>query len=349
MTWGSRKVMYDMWLLLLAACLWMGIKGSVSATELTEEPIPAATSEIIYYEPVKLAQQLPVSQQSFENPQNSYNSLKVPTQITRIGDYYFLTDCYHNQVLYTQKLGAPVQKWKVMTTDVEQPHSIAGDGQVYLVVDTENNRVQVFEWEKGRFQNTQRLEGIGKRPHYIAYDKETQAFYIWSSLTGEMYIAKREADTGKVFVSEVRRIKELDGYYVRSFTIVGEQILFPSGNNCAVIAADKDTLEVQARYPVPGEISGMAYILPIGDYFYMTVSSDLNYDQDVATIIRCRDLSLLAQGGYEDVCSYFPNVKIPYYIDRFNGMYYMTSAGNKKMIWHFNVADNRITDVGSVY
>lgn len=322
--------------LLLLFCLCTVFKNPVYAQETESFSIRQAV-------------ELPVSQQSFENPKNPYDTLKVPTQIIRIGDYYFLTDCYHNQVLYTKSIGTKITEWKVMTTDVEQPHAIAGDGEVYLVVDTENNRVQIFAWEKGRFQNTGRLENIGKRPHYIVYEESTQSFYIWSSLTGEMYIAKRAEGSGKVYLSEIRKINELDGYYVRSFTIIGDSILFPSGDNGYMILADKETLTVKARYPVTPQIAGMAYVALIGDYFYMTVSSDLNYNQNAATMIRVKDLSLLADGQYEDVFSVFQRDGVPYYIDRFNGMYYMTSANGKKMVWHFNVTDNKFVDVGAIY
>ncbi len=316
--------------------------------DMRNEP-KEASSETVSFDPVKPASQLPVSEIYFENPKNPYEHLKVPAQITRQGEYYFITDCYHDQVIYTRSLGVPVGEWKVMTADVSHPHAIAGDGQVYLVVDTENNRVQIFEWKKGRFQNTQRLEGIGERPHYIVYDAATESFFIWSSLTGEMYIAKREPETGLVYLSEIRKIKELEGFYVRSFTIAGDRILFPSGNNCYIIVADKDTLEVQARYGVTQEISGMACIVPIGGYFYMTVSSDLAFDQGAATMIRCSNPALLAWGLYEDVYAAFPEKGIPYYIDFMDGAYYMTSAGSGSTVWRFQVVNDRISNVSAVY
>lgn len=331
--WKKKRTIFWM---MGALYLCMRMKHSVYAEE---------TESVLMRQAVKL----PISSQSFENPQNPYETLKVPTQIKRIGDYYFLTDCYHDQVLYTKTMGTKIKDWKVMTADVEQPHAIAGDGTVYLVTDTENNRVQIFEWKKGRFQNTGRLENIGKRPHYIIYEEETQSFYIWSSLTGEMYIAKHDAETENVYLSEIRKVEELDGHYVRSFTIIGEDILFPSGSNGYMILADKKTLEVKERYPVPSQIAGMAYVLPIGNYFYITVSSDQGYDQSAATMIRTKDLPMLAYGEYEDVFSVFKRDGVPYYIDRFNGMYYMTSGNGKTMVWHFNVSDNKFVDVGAVY
>ena len=33
---------------------------------------------------------------------NTFTSLSVPTQAVKIGEDYFLVDCYHNQVLFSQ-------------------------------------------------------------------------------------------------------------------------------------------------------------------------------------------------------------------------------------------------------
>ena len=295
------------------------------------------------------AEQLPVSGEYYENPSNPYSYLKAPSQLIHIGDYYFIADCYNNQILYTSRLGADIKEWRVMTNNVSLPHAIAGDGSVYLVTDTENNRVLVFERKNGGFQNTQKFENIGKRPHYVKYDWETKAFYVWSSMTGEMYIIRREQGTNTVFLDEVRCIKELQGVYVRSFTIAGEQILFPSGDNSSIIIADKNTFEVQMRFPVVSQIAGMAQIMPIGSYFYLTVITDSNYNQSMATIIRTKDLSSLADGVYEEIYDKFQSKGIPYCMEYMNGMYYIACPGPSKSIWHFGVANDVINNVGAVY
>ena len=68
-----------------------------------------STSEIYIPDPPRRAVRLPVSDISYENPVNPYDRLKVPAQIVRIGDWYFITDCYHNQVLYTAGMGTAVK------------------------------------------------------------------------------------------------------------------------------------------------------------------------------------------------------------------------------------------------
>ncbi len=282
------------------------------------------------------------------NTCNDYESLKTPAQVTRQGDYYFIVDTYHNQVIYAQDLWKPLSEWRVMTRDLNMPHAIASDGEIYLVADTDNNRVLCFEYINGGFQNTQRFDNIGTRPHYIQYDRMTESFFVWSSLTGEMYIIKKEPLSGVMYIEEIRRINELDGFYVRSFSIEGDEIIFPSGNNCYMIIADKETLAVKERYPVMPEISGMAIAKKIGGYYYLTVSTDANLNHQAAKIIRTNDLSLLSSGQYEDISSLFKDIGVPYYIDAVNGSYYVTSHESKKSVYKFDVADDMVINVATV-
>lgn len=352
---GKKSIL--LFLSILSCCMLK--QAHVTAQEYSQDAQPQEGQEqsvlletdtsIVYDMGMLPAEELPVSTLVYENPTNPYTGLKTPAQIKRLGEYYFIVDCYHNQVIYSRTLETPIKQWRVMTKDVSLPHSIESDGQVYLVADTENHRVLVFEWKNGRFQNTQCLENIGVRPHYIEYDEQTQSFFVWSSMTGEMYILKREPHTGRVCIQEIRQIKELAEYYVRSFVLAGEQVLFPSGDNGYMILADKETLEVVGRFPVTAEIAGMAFVQPIGSYFYMTVSSDISYDQSKATMLRTKDLNSLADGKYEIIYDKFPTDGIPYYIDSINGLYYMTNHSSKKSIWRFEVENDEIGYVGSVY
>jgi hypothetical protein len=162
-----------------------------------------------------------------------------------------VVDCYHNQVLYydaqtddsdsasvddsesnseAKKLSdnyensddfpqVDLTEWHVLPDDPElpmnQPHTIAGDGNVLLVDDTENNRVLVYTVNDGensyaddasasagnrdgdsssadndnisKFTLTQKIDNVGTRPHYTKYDETTKTFYTWSSMTGELY------------------------------------------------------------------------------------------------------------------------------------------------------------------
>ena len=235
-------------------------------------------------------------------------------------------------------------------------HTLASDGLVYLIDDTENNRILVMERdtnENGQtvFVPTQEFTGIGNRPHYIIYDDYTDTFYAWSSMSGEMYLFRHPEGDPRMYLTEVRSIPALRDVYVRSFTIVEDTIFFVSGTPyCSVLEADLYSFEIKKEYPVPSEIAGMIQLIPIGDFFYITVSTDSNGNQDYATLLRVRDLDALCAGDYEDVYQNFIGGGTPYYITKIEDTWYLTEhrvPGHS--IWSFKVDDNNITNVISIY
>lgn len=280
---------------------------------------------------------------------NPCSDLSVPTYLTKVADTYFLVDCYHNQVIYNDNLTDPLYEWRVMTDDIDRGHTLASDGIVYLIDDTERNRVLIFEKEADAFVHTQTFENIGNRPHYIIYDAPTDTFYAWSSMSGEMYLFRHDPDDTRMYLTEVRRIESLDNVYVRSFTIIGNDVYFVSGNS-SILRADLATFEIIETYPVPDSMAGMIQLTLIQDYYYITVSTDINGNQDYATILRTRDLSSLAEGDYENMYEYFIGGGTPYYITKLDNIYYLTEhrlPGHS--VWSFQVEDNAIINVKTVY
>ena len=280
---------------------------------------------------------------------NAFFDLSVPTWLTKVNDTYFLVDCYHNQVIYHDNLSDPLWQWSVMTDDINRGHTLASDGLVYLIDDTENNRIFIFEKKNGRFLHTQTFQDIGNRPHYIIYDEKTKTFYAWSSMSGEMYLFRHEPDDSRMYLAAVRKIDALENVYVRSFTIQDDSVYFVSGNS-SIIRADLKTFQVLDTWPVPDSMAGMIQLTPIQDYFYITVSTDITGNQDYATILRTKDLSGLMDGRFEDIYEYFIGGGTPYYITQIDNGWYLTEhrlPGHS--LWRFQVTDNEITDVEAVY
>ena len=293
---------------------------------------------------------------STEVQYNPQTDLSVPTFVTQIDGLYFIVDCYHNEIIYSDSLDTYISNWYVMTSDVTQAHTIASDGDVYLVDDTENNRVLVYEKCDGKFINTQVFNEIGNRPHYTVYDNWTDTFYTWSSTTGELYCFRHGDDSNQMYLTEIRSIERLNSTYVRSFTIVGDLIYFVSGvtgttTTASILCCDLSTLDVLAEYAVPDTMAGMVQITPIDDYFYITISTDATGSQDAATIIRTNSLEGLMTGDYEDIyATYFVGGGTPYYISKVDDTYFLTEhrlAGHS--VWSFNVVDNEIQNVISIY
>lgn len=280
---------------------------------------------------------------------NPYTDLSVSTYITKIKDDYFIVDCYHDQVIYHDNLTDDLSEWKVMTSQMSRGHTIVSDGVVYLVDDTENHRILVFEKRGDRFFQTQVLSDIGTRPHFLDYDEKSKTFYAWSSMTGEMYLIHRNETDNRMYVSDVKQIEKLNGVYVRSFTIAGDDIYFVSGT-ASIIRADLKTFRIREEYPVPEELAGMIQLVPIEDAYYITISTDAAGSQEAATIIRTEDLHGLAEGDYEDIYHYFVGGGTPYYMTRFDGAWYLTEhrvPGHS--IWRFEVRDGLPDRVEAVY
>ncbi len=280
---------------------------------------------------------------------NTFTDLSVPTYLTKVEGTYFLVDCYHNQVIYHDNLEDPLAEWNVMTDEIERGHTLASDGDVYLLDDTERNRILVFEKQEKGYVHTQTFSNIGCRPHYIVYDTATDTFYAWSSMTGEMYLFRHNANSTRMYLTEIRRIESLDQIYVRSFTIIGNDIYFVSGNS-SILRADLGSFEIKDTYPVPDTMTGMIQLTLIQDYFYITISTDRTGNQDYATIIRTHDLSSLSFGEYEDVYDYFIGGGTPYYLTEIDHAYYLTEhrlPGHS--LWRFQVEDNEIIQVETIY
>jgi hypothetical protein len=301
---------------------------------------------------------------------NPYQDLSVPTYFTRIDGTYFIVDCYHDQVIYSTDPGKPLSDWYVMTDEISRGHTIAGDGTVYLVDDTENNRILIFQKCDGKFIHTQTLPDIGVRPHYIVYNEQDSTFYAWSSMTGEMYLIKRHPDSTGVYVAGIRKNDTLNGVYVRSFTIDLKRkcVYFVSGNSSIIEAGLSDfavpsadscassqditgDFKIKKEYPVPGSMAGMVQITPVDRQFYITISTDASMNQDCATIIRCDKLSDLSKGRFEDIYSSFIGGGTPYYITKIDDTYYLTEhriPGHS--IWSFKVsADGLPEDIKTVF
>lgn len=301
---------------------------------------------------------LPMDDESFSPipaesvPRNPFPDLSVPTYVTKVEDTWFIVDCYHNQVIYHDNLSDPLTDWQVLTDEIDRGHTIASDGLVYLVDDTEGNRILVFEKRAGVFYHTQTLEETGNRPHYILYDAPTDTFYVWSSMSGEMYLCRHDPGNPQMYLTEIRRMETLADTYVRSFTIDGNDIYFVSGipGTPAILRADLSTFQTKEAYPVPDALAGMVQLTIAEDSFYITVSTDITGNQDFATMIRTDDLAQLSEGAYEDVYASFIGGGTPYYITRIDNSYYLTEhriPGHA--VWKFDITENGISHAETIY
>ena len=281
--------------------------------------------------------------------ENGYSYLLMPTQITKINNLYFIVDCNHNQVIYTDNLNTDLMHWKVMTRDVKKPHAIASDGDIYMITDTDQNRILTFEKGYDCFRPLQTFEQIGKRPHFVDYDYSNNLFYVWSSMTGEMYLYKRIPETKLITLQEIKTIPVLTNCYVRSFTILEDVILFPAVERSSILMVDKNSFAVINEYPVPNHMAGMVQISIVDNNFLVTVSTDLQYNLQYSTVVRAQHLEDFALGNYEDLYNLFGNNGTPYYISYFDGSYYMIHENAAPNIYRFHAKNGSFYDIKGLY
>ena len=257
-----------------------------------------------------------------------YAQSAVSSQQVYLNGMGFIVDTYHDRILYNDSIdpGRNLLTWKVMADDLNKPHSICSDGLIYLVTDTDNNRVVTYtRLPSGEFIELQSFENVGIRPHYCVYDAPTSSFYVWSSYTGEMYIYKRSSGGFEVKLSTVKKVSALFGLYTRSFTIDGDKIILCSQGAGGIVVVNKRTFKIVAAYTVPNEIGGVVQVSHIGNHYYLTTSSDRCGNMAMARTVRSTSLAgFMSMSTCEDVTAALGGVtgiQIPYYITECGGIY----------------------------
>lgn len=314
-------------LLLFNGCSGNNSAGNTTSKGFVEKKQPSVAPDSFISKP--------------ETVQNSFDTLCVPTQFTKIGEDYFIVDCYHNQILTSEDKMLPLSDWQVMYSKLNMGHSIAGDGVVYMVDDTDNNRVLVFTKYDNEFLLTQIFENTGVRPHYVQYDEQTGKFIVLSSLTGEFYIFERKDGEYTVELKEVKKIKALDGIYARTFTIIDNEIYIPAGDG-RIYLADKGSFKLIKSYELATEYAGPVQLLKINDYYYLTISTDIYGVNLYANIIRAKNLSDFSKYNCESLRSSFCEDGTPYVISFFDNEYHLAlhSEISENCLWNFTVSDD---------
>ena len=233
--------------------------------------------------------------------------------------------------------------WKTLTDDIRGGHTIASDGELYLCDDTDYNAIRVFKKNGDTFKQTQIIGGIETRPHYDFYDKNTDRFFVLSSLGGILWIIKNES--GQATIERKVEIAEIKNTYVRSFSLIDGFFYFISGNGFIwKVSLDDSAYSVREKFAVPFELSGMNQIVKIGNYFYITVYQD-GKGAIVPNFVRIKDLRNLGDGGYEKLYEYFGFKGTPYYITQFDERYFVTEIDGASGIKSFTARDDKIENI----
>jgi hypothetical protein len=262
--------------------------------------------------------------------------LYTPTQITRIGSLYFIVDCWHNRVLYSPSISAPIASWHVLDGTLAGPHSIASDSVLYATEDTGRNALRVYRYGNNTFQQVQTIPNLGDRTHRVRYDAATSAFYVLSANSQKITKLIRQGERLEIVYQ--KPLPFLQGTYTRSFTIIDGYMLFISGPRAITkVRYTDDSYEVVQTYAMPPALYEMNDLFKSGKYFYATASSK--------AIVRATSLEALRDSQWEDLYSKLGFHGIPYFMEEFDGRIYVPQIADYSGIQSFVANGDTIQDV----
>ena len=272
-------------------------------------------------------------------PESWRGSLYSPTMITKTDRGYLLVDSWHHRVLWSESLAPKIEDWHLLDENLAGPHSVATDGSLYLVEDTQRGAIAVYEWVGASFRRRQSLADLGSRPHRVRWDPASKSFYVLAANSQELFRLERET-SGSLRVAGREPLPFLQGAYTRSFTIQDDAIYFTSGPNAIIKAVRRgDHLEETDRYPVPAGFESMNDLFYSGSYWYLTAT--------FAKIGRIRDLELLKSEHplFEDIYAQLGLCGTPYYLTRIGGRIFVPQTTEYSGIVSFKEAAERIEDI----
>ncbi|MBO2944785.1 ATP-binding cassette domain-containing protein [Paenibacillus sp. F411] len=274
------------------------------------------------------------------------DKLYTPTHITKHSSHYFIVDCWHHRVIYNNNLTEPISNWRAFRGDFNNPHSLATDGEVFLVEDTENNAIKVFRKRGTTFIESQTIQGVGIQPNKIVYDSVYERFYGIAASSQQVFVLK---NTDKqVKIEKIVKLKSLEKSYVRSISLINGELFLVSGPGKIIVVKSSDlSFDNVAEYKVPFELQGMNDIIKAGSYYYISVYQ--NGSADIAPrLIRARDLSKLETEN-EDIYDQLKLKGVPYSLSHIDDRVFLTEIDAYTSIKSFAVKEDIICDIQTHY
>ena len=240
-------------------------------------------------------------------------------------------DCRHHRILYSNTLDLDISKWSIIDYEFSGCHSIASDGDVYVVDNTGVHEIVVLD---SNLKFKQKFTNLKWRPHKTIYDDISQAFYT----VGAPHITcLKKDDVGNLYIQHHKSPSFLADTYVRSINIIDGSMYFVSGKSKIVKANYLDeSYAVINEYPLPNELASMNDIFKVGDYFYLTAYKQPTTSKSM--MVRTTNLSTL-NDGYDDIYTKFGFVGTPYYMSVFDNIFYVTEVDEINRIHKIKESD----------
>lgn len=253
---------------------------------------------------------------------HAYDRLYSPTQITKLNGLYFIVDCWHHRILYSQDVRQPLARWRLLDDDVAGPHSIDTDGQLLVTEDTGRHRLKVYRANaRDGFELIQTVGHVGKRPHRVLYDGRHRQFLIMGSEDQSLHALAPTPHGLRATFSQ--HIPELRGEYCRSITLHGDLLYFVAVTHLVVYRRDGNRFRYAGqRLPIRA-LQGFEGGHGSNDLFFLDERRGIL----TATPNRAflfNHLMQLVDGTAQDISHHFRGT--PYYLSAFDGQLWFATA-----------------------
>lgn len=274
---------------------------------------------------------------------DSYQSrLYSPTYINKIGNDYFIVDCWHHRIIRNDNLLSDISDWETVDVELNNPHSLVSDGSLIVVEDTGNDALKVLNPSGIGLQVAQTITGIGSQPHKLVYDPKNELFFGIAASSQQVFVLR---NTGGVLeLEKLAKLSFLRTSYVRSLSIIDDELYFVSGPGKITVANHHDlSFGLIREYQVPFEYQGMNDIIKVGSYYYLSVYQNGAGDI-IPALIRVKDLNNI-EGTYEDISEALDIKGVPYNFNIIDDRIFITEIDSYSLIKSFRVVDDEICDI----
>jgi hypothetical protein len=154
---------------------------------------------------------------------------------------------------------------------------------------------------------------------------------------------------GSVYQYYRKKLAFLGSSYIRAIKIIDGYMYFACSDGHIYVANYVDeSYTVVNTYDIPTEFCGLNDIIKVGNYYYISASTDINFNVN-PKFIRTTDLSTIINNGYEDLST---TVNFdPYFMSEFDNKIWCTEiAMYFSNIYSFDLSvDNIISNITNNY
>lgn len=267
--------------------------------------------------------------------------LYTPTQIVELDGQYFIIDCWHHRIIYSDNLHLPISQWKVLDDQLSGPHSIASDGDLFVSENTGNNSIVTYrKVSEAEFRKHEEIPNVGKRPHRTIYDFVSRLFYVVSGNDQGLHIFEKIG--GALRKIGFCSFPQFSGQYIRSITLHRNRLYFICFSLIIVMHLP-NILNALGGSSEGAEIERVVQLHPAHQW-----PTDIFFIGDESGLLSCKRSGLfafsiideLASGEAKDMSDFL--LGTPYFVTRCNQKLYVPEIDQYSRIVEYNMVDGKV-------